>query len=735
MALIDKLTNLSSFDYNKVGEDSYNQSKNKNPHPIADVETQYDKFNPDDGQLIQKDIGERYTFSSGDNVSIDGGLIRGGAAVSAQRIIDDEKRLGKFLTTPKGALFAVKQGILQAFNKDKTTNIYDPSSVLKNAATPNFSGFARFDRHFDETGTNFSKDKSFFENLGEFFSALVSAEVKGQYERQFKKTPNPQLNDNSVDFLSGKEQDEGIRKPKKITDVIPKPYASLVDSGDYKKEKKWKVKTSDPEKFDGKGDYNIGKLRSQGNLNMDTAPNYDKLIKFGYDNYPTGDRVKSLNRKLTPARAELESAIVQHFDTKAKHTRTHIEYGGTFGTLSDVKNKTIDGKPGMRGIDDDFIKFKIRDAVNGKWIVFPAFLTAGISDNSSATYSTTNYIGRPDAVHVYQNRTRTVSFGFRVVALNESEIPIIWEKMNALKGLTNPEFRPFFSKGESDTGMENATRPVAPFVYLTIGDMFVNTPGYFTSIGVNVGSTANWETKDGRQFPHVCDVSCEFVYIGKETPTMLGKNYEDERSKQKAKERAANITKQAAEDDKAAKQEEEAVAKKLEDAKKKALDRPVRPDSQFIPDEEDLAGDLTMEETTLEKFAPWAELPPKPIDTSDTYNDSLTFRGTEVELISHTNLLSKVETEDSGYTGMTLSDVRNRYSSIISFTRHTTDGETVYKINHMKVSKEHYDEVGKIHRMGMDLNPFPNDQFFIDRHEYKYPELLDDPNYHYIINN
>ena len=83
MALIDKLTNLSSFDYNKVGEDSYNQSKNKNPHPIADVETQYDKFNPDDGQLIQKDIGERYTFSSGDNVSIDGGLIRGGAAVSA----------------------------------------------------------------------------------------------------------------------------------------------------------------------------------------------------------------------------------------------------------------------------------------------------------------------------------------------------------------------------------------------------------------------------------------------------------------------------------------------------------------------------------------------------------------------------------------------------------------------------------------------------------------------------
>ena len=77
-------------------------------------------------------------------------------------------------------------------------------------------------------------------------------------------------------------------------------------------------------------------------------------------------------------------------------------------------------------------------------LYFPAIFTSGITDNSQASYNSINYIGRPDAVHIYQNRTRSVSFGFRVVALNESDIPIIWEKMNYLKGLTLPQYKSFF---------------------------------------------------------------------------------------------------------------------------------------------------------------------------------------------------------------------------------------------------------------------------------------------------
>ena len=37
---------------------------------------------------------------------------------------------------------------------------------------------------------------------------------------------------------------------------------------------------------------------------------------------------------------------------------------------------------------------------------------------------------------------------------------------------------------------------------------------------------SNWELEKELQFPHICDISLDFQYIGKETPTMLGKNYE-----------------------------------------------------------------------------------------------------------------------------------------------------------------------------------------------------------------
>ena len=95
--------------------------------------------------------------------------------------------------------------------------------------------------------------------------------------------------------------------------------------------------------------------------------------------------------------------------------------------------------------------------------------------------------------------------------------------MNYLKGLVHPQFKEF--KNDSGESVGLGTRPVAPIIYLTIGDMFVNTPGFFKSINVTVPENTNWETKDGLQFPHVCDVSFDFQYIGKETPTMLSKNY------------------------------------------------------------------------------------------------------------------------------------------------------------------------------------------------------------------
>ena len=162
-------------------------------------------------------------------------------------------------------------------------------------------------------------------------------------------------------------------------------------------------------------------------------------------------------------RTQQENAV-RFFDNKLnKEVNLQVRYGGELGELNRFPNRS-----GALGKEvKDFIKFRIRDAVNGKYIIFPA-LISGISDNSSAEVSPTSYIGRADKVYVYGGYTRSISFSLDIVAQREEDIPIIWEKINYAKGLTLPQYKQFFSK----TDVTDNTRPVAPIVYLTLGDMF-----------------------------------------------------------------------------------------------------------------------------------------------------------------------------------------------------------------------------------------------------------------------
>ena len=125
-------TDLTSFDYSRVGKahvdhiDNEYQTgftgnrKEKDPTEFVDhssrfgpgeqveytkrdidsergpnADANYEKLSADDGQLIQKKPGERYR-----NTKNDGGFLRGGAALKAERIAEDQERIGKFLTTP-----------------------------------------------------------------------------------------------------------------------------------------------------------------------------------------------------------------------------------------------------------------------------------------------------------------------------------------------------------------------------------------------------------------------------------------------------------------------------------------------------------------------------------------------------------------------------------------------------------------------------------------------------------
>ena len=173
-------------------------------------------------------------------------------------------------------------------------------------------------------------------------------------------------------------------------------------------------------------------------------------------------------------------------------------------TLIDIQDK----------LPEDFIKFRIKDVNTGRIIQFPAYLD-DITDNSSAEYTPTRYIGRADQTYVYSGYTRSISFGFKVAALSERDLPVMWNKIDYLKQLTLPLY---------DTGLlgteDNEPRPKAPFVELTIGDLYVDQPGYFSSINLTIPQSSNWETKEGHQLTHICNVSVDFTYIGKKLPKL-----------------------------------------------------------------------------------------------------------------------------------------------------------------------------------------------------------------------
>ena len=219
-------------------------------------------------------------------------------------------------------------------------------------------------------------------------------------------------------------------------------------------------------------------------------------------------------------RTQKENAV-RFFDNKLnKEIDLQVSYGGSkiLGTES-YPNR--EGELKATPIND-FIKFRIRDAVNGKYIIFPA-LISGITDNSSNNTTSFNYIGRADKVYVYQDYSRSISFTVQIVAQREEDIPIIWEKINYAKGLTLPKYKQFFSK----TDVVDNTRPVAPIVYLTLGDMFNNAPGFFTSVNLSIPENSTWELEEGLQVPHLCTLSFEFTYIGKENPTMQSMHYDN----------------------------------------------------------------------------------------------------------------------------------------------------------------------------------------------------------------
>jgi hypothetical protein len=132
-------------------------------------------------------------------------------------------------------------------------------------------------------------------------------------------------------------------------------------------------------------------------------------------------------------------------------------------------------------------------------------------DSYNGSWADTNYIGRGDAVKVYQGFSRDVSLGFKIVATTRAEMKPLYKKMVYLASTTAPTY------GEGGNFMKGT------LVRLTVGSYLYEVPGVINSVKYTWQENFPWEIAmqnpegnvddDMQELPHIMDCSISFGVI------------------------------------------------------------------------------------------------------------------------------------------------------------------------------------------------------------------------------
>lgn len=167
----------------------------------------------------------------------------------------------------------------------------------------------------------------------------------------------------------------------------------------------------------------------------------------------------------------------------------------------------------------DFIKFYFEDGDLGYNVMpFRATLT-GFSDSFTPGWNRIDMMGRPDGAYLYSSFERSISFTFNIMAMSRSEMIPMWRKLNYLASYTMPDFT------------ENKGRPAGPFMRITIGSLFEQTPGFIESLTYSIPEDATWDiaedadNPEAKQLPMLIEAAMTFRIVADHRPQQMGRVY------------------------------------------------------------------------------------------------------------------------------------------------------------------------------------------------------------------
>jgi hypothetical protein len=227
-------------------------------------------------------------------------------------------------------------------------------------------------------------------------------------------------------------------------------------------------------------------------------------------------------------------------DAQIPKVTLKTKYGISSKDKSDFLNEKTqyDGdslKIGSDTLDDyDFITLKFTSIAKKQSVNFRATIS-GLTETTTPSWDSAKFIGSPFPYWTYTGIERSVSFNFKVYSTTPLQHIAAWQRLNFLTSLAYPQ------------GYNKGIAVLAPFLKITIGNLYKNKECYISSLSYTVDDTGTWEvgptagmgiadnesfkvngettTLDNYKLPKIIDVSVTLNFVESKGSTSHGYLY------------------------------------------------------------------------------------------------------------------------------------------------------------------------------------------------------------------
>jgi hypothetical protein len=469
--------------------------------------------------------------------NFDDGLIRGGTVGSTERAIFDTIRIGKWMASPRGLLFIVKQAGLQASAPITEADPFVGARAGNGALTLISSLANTATQHL---GIRFRKDAVPFIPRTTYSGVMFGiAGIDPSSGVGIRKVNQPlilnrlyKLKETVLNLgstiistgLGGPQSVYGIGSTTIRRTLVSNEYTTISNTGVvviYKPSSEvFKYITNKPyidynTKLQIKADNSVYK---GDNLSI-TAGDSQQYYSLTYDNIRTRAKESNLNSteiinflltddakkvKWIPTKGDFQDTVIQNYTQTSQHIRKKLkvpDYGRRGKDLQNPQPTMPDsdnfqytyqglGSVGMtdpiwqinqtdKEAVDDFIKFMFHDLNTNERFRFRAYIE-NVSEDFSPEWQEVKILGRADSAYIYQGFSRNLSISFKAAALSRGDLMLMWDQLERLAKTTLPEYNSTYKmKG--------------PLIKFTLGNWFINTPAFIKSLSYTVDNDTPWE--------------------------------------------------------------------------------------------------------------------------------------------------------------------------------------------------------------------------------------------------